>query len=630
MNVTENTQSAVGAAAELSRAMEENDRAMRQFLSSASLVQSAYTVALGRVRQELGQLTASLRGAAAVGMNLFAGLVNAVQPAAEAISRLAAGLFGVTYWKSASKSAEGTASALGKVASSARSAAKAQRELYSFDQITRVSASGGSSSRSSGGSSRSGRSGGSGAGELVHISGLLENWAVKAKQILAQIWQPFRAAWDSQGAGVLQAAQNGLREIGRAVAAVGESWLAVWTDGSGERMVSTVLQIVQRLCQTAGTLAGRFREAWTAGETGKRIFQALTGIVQSVLDALRDMAAATAAWAAKLDFSGLVNGFANLVSAARPLAELLSGALSWGYTNVLLPLSGWVLQAAGPAMLNVLAGAVNLLTAGLNLLKPVGTAVWEYLLKPMGNWTGTILISGLNAAARGFQTLASAINSLPAGWESLKQKASGIWTGIQNAIVGAANGCRTGTLNALASLNQGVGGQGASLKKKLGEVFGGVVSNVQEKLGGIKNALTAPFKNGLNGVIDLLNRVIRKINQSLKFSWDAIKIMGRTVVPAGSVTLARLPTVSRLAQGGVTQGATLSLIGEAGREAVLPLDRNTGWMDQLADRLARAVSGGKGGDTLVEVYVGGRQMARQVIREVNDLTRETGRCPIYV
>ena len=96
MNVTENTQAAVGAAAELSRAMEENDRAVRQFLSSASLVQSAYTMALGRVRQELGQLTASLRGAAAVGMNLFAGLASAVQPAAEAISRLAAGLFGVT------------------------------------------------------------------------------------------------------------------------------------------------------------------------------------------------------------------------------------------------------------------------------------------------------------------------------------------------------------------------------------------------------------------------------------------------------------------------------------------------------------------------------------------------------
>ena len=53
MNIREDAQSAAGAAAELSRAMEENDRAVRQFLSSASLVQSAYTMALGRVRQEL-------------------------------------------------------------------------------------------------------------------------------------------------------------------------------------------------------------------------------------------------------------------------------------------------------------------------------------------------------------------------------------------------------------------------------------------------------------------------------------------------------------------------------------------------------------------------------------------------
>jgi len=45
-------------------------------------------------------------------------------------------------------------------------------------------------------------------------------------------------------------------------------------------------------------------------------------------------------------------------------------------------------------------------------------------------------------------------------------------------------------------------------------------------------------------------------------------------------------SLPRLANGGITTGATLAEIGEAGREAVLPLENNTGWMDELAGKLA--------------------------------------------
>ena len=50
-------------------------------------------------------------------------------------------------------------------------------------------------------------------------------------------------------------------------------------------------------------------------------------------------------------------------------------------------------------------------------------------------------------------------------------------------------------------------------------------------------------------------------------------------------------------------------------------------MDQLAERIA----GGLGSrETVIEVHIGGEQLTRQVIRGVNDLTRRTGRCPIYI
>lgn len=51
-----------------------------------------------------------------------------------------------------------------------------------------------------------------------------------------------------------------------------------------------------------------------------------------------------------------------------------------------------------------------------------------------------------------------------------------------------------------------------------------------------------------------------------------------------------------MAVGGIVTRPTRALIGENGVEAVLPLERNTGWIDILADRLA-AEGGGTGGGT---------------------------------
>lgn len=630
MRKVDEMKEAAQAASALRSQLEVNDRAVRQFLGSATLVQSAYTQALGRVSDALRTLERSFQAVAAAGLNAFAGALNAIRPAAEQIASVVTRLFGVTVWKSNAKAVEGTASALGRVAKSARSAAQAQKDLYSFDQITRVSAKSGSGSAGSSGSTGRG-SGGSGAeGTLLRIPGLLDALAARAREVLAQIWQPFQAAWASQGEQTLEAAREELEAIAQAAGAVGQSWLNAWTGGAGELAVTTVLQIAQRLSQAAGSLANQFRTAWTAGGAGDAIFRGLLALCQSVLNSLRDMATATAVWAGQLDFSGLVQGFAGLVSAAKPLVELLASGLSWGYTNVLLPLAGWVIQAAGPAMLNLLSGAVGLLTSVLNLLKPVGQFVWESLLKPMGSWTGGLLVAGINAVAGAFRTLSSVLNQLPASWQNLKERIATIWSGIQSAMVGAAGGCRTGVVSAFTALTAGVQAQGVQLKTKLLSVFGTVASGVRDKLAGIKSALTAPFKNGLNAVIDLVNRVIRKINSALKFSWPAVKVGGQTIVAAGSVTLAKMPTISKLAEGGIATGPTFSLIGEAGREAVLPLDRNTGWMDQLAERIVQALGQNGGGETVIEVHIGGEQLTRQVVRGVNDVTRRTGRCPIYI
>lgn len=52
-----------------------------------------------------------------------------------------------------------------------------------------------------------------------------------------------------------------------------------------------------------------------------------------------------------------------------------------------------------------------------------------------------------------------------------------------------------------------------------------------------------------------------------------------------------IPLIPKLAKGGIVDKATLAMIGEAGREAVVPLENNTAWIDKLADKI-----GAKGGN----------------------------------
>jgi hypothetical protein len=52
-------------------------------------------------------------------------------------------------------------------------------------------------------------------------------------------------------------------------------------------------------------------------------------------------------------------------------------------------------------------------------------------------------------------------------------------------------------------------------------------------------------------------------------------------------------------------------VGEAGKEAVMPLENNTGWISDLANKISqRGGSGGGGGDIILNLD--GRQFARIV------------------
>lgn len=119
------------------------------------------------------------------------------------------------------------------------------------------------------------------------------------------------------------------------------------------------------------------------------------------------------------------------------------------------------------------------------------------------------------------------------------------------------------------------------------------------------NSVIQMFENMVNRVINSINSLISGFNS---IGFDLPDFLG-----GGSwhPSIPTIPTVNlpRLANGGVTTGRTLAEIGEAGREAVLPLENNTGWMDDLASKLASKMPDYSGAKTVV-LAVDGKEFAR--------------------
>lgn len=134
------------------------------------------------------------------------------------------------------------------------------------------------------------------------------------------------------------------------------------------------------------------------------------------------------------------------------------------------------------------------------------------------------------------------------------------------------------------------------------------------------NTVRDGAKSAFNGVIDIVekavNRIINKINT---LSWkipDWVPSVGGQKFGFNFKTI----SIPRLATGGIATRSTLANIGENGREAILPLDNNTAWMDALATKLAQRMNPA----TKVVLQVNERELGYATINAINQNTKQTG------
>lgn len=117
-----------------------------------------------------------------------------------------------------------------------------------------------------------------------------------------------------------------------------------------------------------------------------------------------------------------------------------------------------------------------------------------------------------------------------------------------------------------------------------------------DTISGIWDGICEGIKNVFQGVVDFLLGGIEKICSGITGLVDAIHDI--PVIGSGMDKIADFTggiinkiDIPFLASGGIVDRATPAIIGEAGREAVIPLENNTSWMDSFANKLSQRMGG---------------------------------------
>ena len=148
----------------------------------------------------------------------------------------------------------------------------------------------------------------------------------------------------------------------------------------------------------------------------------------------------------------------------------------------------------------------------------------------------------------------------------------------------------------------------------IGKFFAnGFIGIINLAIKGVESVLNFVI-DGINALLSRVNKAINNVGSLLGKSWDVNLHINR-------VSWRGIPY---LAEGGIALGPTMAMIGEKGKEAVLPLENNTGWMDALAEKLAAKTKG----PTKIVLNVDGKELGYAAINNINSITKQTGSLPL--
>lgn len=218
--------------------------------------------------------------------------------------------------------------------------------------------------------------------------------ANKVKKVLGEIFDPMKKAWDEKGQAVVDAAKYSWKEIKRLLGDVGNSFLHVWDNGTGQKVMENLLQLLADMLNIIGDIARAFAEAWEEGGRGTRFIQTIFDSLNNILVAIHHIAESfREAWNTgdfgKRIFANLLDLATNLVKFIGDIAKAFDEAWQHGNNGTRL----W--QAWLNALNNILRifkDMVGSIDEAWNHSK-LGVSIWSHLIEivtGIGNTIGNL------------------------------------------------------------------------------------------------------------------------------------------------------------------------------------------------------------------------------------------------
>jgi phage-related protein len=425
-------------------------------------------------------------------------IINLLSTATSYINQFLSALTGKSVFTSAKKQNYDYAASLEDVGSTAKQTAKEIRDAtVGIDELNIISQNDDDSS--------------SGGGSTDDLEDCYEEMAInqkildlvqQLKDLLAELFQPMKQAWDDYGQGVVDALNYALTSCKNLIIDMGKTWAEVWLNGSGYELCSNILLLLTSILNWIGdiatawdaawkekgedyvqskfdklnailslitTISESFRTAWNSGsgqEMIEHIYQILTNcnnIVANLANGFKD------AWAEAGVGDGIAQAIFDIFNLVLETIEKITGSTSeWAANLNFTPL---------------LTSVKNLLEKVKPLVEKIGDAlswVWENVILPLGSWAiETALPAVIDAVAAAF-------DALDAVFEVLKPIFKWIWDHMLKPLAEWTGGTIVEIIEGITSVFEGI----SEVFKKIsdGEDWGEIGKYIWEGLiNGIKN-----------------------------------------------------------------------------------------------------------------------------------------------
>jgi len=457
--------------------------------------------------------------------------------------------------------------------STAKSAKEIQKSLQGFDEMNILQKDG---------STEVGGGGGGVSSPSIDLSGIdvqsLE-FVEKLKNIFNDLKQIVQLVWDSEP---IQAFIN-------AATSYGEFLFKFWSsigNNIWNNMKITWENISNNLSETWRNLSTLWTEFWQDIDKGiqiwgKPIIDGVTEVFNSIWEDAIDplIQIITKSWA---DFSGI------LLDLWRKHGEPLIDNIGEFVTKTID-----LFQKVWDDILE------PIITPFLETLGWLWDEHISGMIEKAGDFVGKLINDALEIYNKFIEPLITyLIEKLSPAWSYICE----LITGVLGTIIAVVSDVFGGIFEILGGIIDFITGVFTGNWSKAWEGIKSIFKGIVDTLVGI-------FKAPINLIIDAINAFIAGLNKIQIPDW----------VPGIGGRGLNITKIPKLAKGAVISQPTQAIIGEAGKEAVVPLENNLEWLDIIADKLSSKI--GNGGN--VNVYLDGRLIQRQISKREQQLAFAT-------